>query len=206
MTEQTINNQTKADLNFQDRLDEHSKKALIFLVDQLTSVNRNKRGWVLKYLRGVEALMRDTGITNLQNSILDAIANERLAQDCQRGPIKMRPRTLEGWTDLLARTTSDAHVAALYGQKIKAMKGVLTVATEAVAALEDRIDAEAEAGKEVLASAMKELTDMGTTPARQPAATPFVKGDLETPDGPENKTADPVGAEPAAKSESLNNQ
>lgn len=212
--QEQIDKEVQVDLNFQDRLGDHSKQALIMMLDQLTSADRSQRGWILKHLRGLEDLVSMARLESLQDRVLDAIKNERLARDAQRGPVAMRPMTIAEWTTELSYAVTRANTKAQFGQTAETLKAILTVATVSVEALENCIDMEEASGEDILTAAIKELIEGPADVRRQMADVKRETGDVrsETADPcssfeRENKEADARdGAQAPAKSESLNNQ
>lgn len=177
-----IAERTAEDLAFQKKLEGYDNITLSMGLTQMIG-NPVTREWMLNYLEETEAVLDLMKVDrpSLQDSIFDAIRTQRATQDAEFGPIQMNPRTMPEWTDRLSRLVTKAYSKAGSGEDLAALRLVLDIATEAVAAMEDRIEAEAAKGAPLLSERMKMLFDNG-----------------------QSKKADDAGTSPADKSDSSN--
>lgn len=150
-----LNDQVERDMVFENRIGQYSKNALTMAITQI-SQNENTRNFLLNYLEEMEGLMKAARLSgpSLRDSILRAVESERKAQDKLNGPVQMNPRTIGEWTDQLSRLITKASSRANMGQDMAALKLILWVGRDAVAALEDRIDAAADHHKDSLGDAI----------------------------------------------------
>jgi len=178
------------DIAFQEQLETYDKQALCLLITQLTATSTT-RDWVLSYVANIQDVYKRSGVIpekSLREDLLEAIANERLADEINFGPVRMSPRTIKEWLDLIHRQLSEADRHAAFGRNMKALNAMLRVASGCVAALEDRLGKAIEEGTPALQAVIMEVTEKADRPV----------SDNGQPYDSKNKTTDEDASSPAA--------